>query len=377
MRSSSETIARSTGCSRRCGRCARSSTGMPQRNRTRRFSSRPSPAQRISYAELRSTARALDAELAAQGIAPGEVVSYMLPNGVSAASVFLGAMYGGYVVSPVSLLAQDALVEHTLAHSQTRIVFAAPEFAARLESIAARIGSRAVVRPTSPDDLALSPGTADDPPVALARRFTGDADVHVGDDRNAEGRALVARQPRPRRAGRQRRARVHAVRPRAELAAALPRQRPVHRHDLPARVGRQHRDAAPFQRVAMVAARRALSADMAQRRADDHRLSSQRTGLQRRAEGGLPRRAFRPLGVGAAAARAPSRVRSAIRDLGAGRDGTHRVRFRRVRESARSRRAQDRLAGPSAGNGGTDRRAGRRGAAATASEARSSSAGAT
>ena len=56
----------------------------------------------------------------------------MLPNGVAAAGVFLGAMYGGYVVSPVSLLAQDALIEHTLAHSATRIVFAAPEFVARL-----------------------------------------------------------------------------------------------------------------------------------------------------------------------------------------------------------------------------------------------------
>ena len=39
----------------------------------------------------------------------------------------------GYVVSPVSLLAQDALIEHTLAHSETRIVFAAPEFVARLD----------------------------------------------------------------------------------------------------------------------------------------------------------------------------------------------------------------------------------------------------
>ena len=41
-----------------------------------------------------------------------------------------------------------------------------------------------------------------------------------------------------------------------------------------ARLRRQHRDAAPLQRVAMVAARRALSADLAQPRADDHRLSA-------------------------------------------------------------------------------------------------------
>jgi len=115
----------------------------------------PEPGTTITYAALRATARSLDTELAAKGVAPGDVVSYMLPNGVAAASVFLGAMYGGYVVSPVSLLAQDALIEHTLAHSETRIVYAAPEFVARLEAIIARIGSRAIVRPSSPDDLGL------------------------------------------------------------------------------------------------------------------------------------------------------------------------------------------------------------------------------
>ena len=115
----------------------------------------PEPDTRVTYAELRRSAWALRAELEAQGIAAGEVVSYMLPNGVAAATVFLGAMYGGNVVSPVSLLAQDALIAHTLSHSATRIVFAAPEFAARLESIGARVGSRAIVRPTSPDDPGL------------------------------------------------------------------------------------------------------------------------------------------------------------------------------------------------------------------------------
>jgi len=119
----------------------------------------PEPGTTLTYAGLRATARSLGAELAARGIRPGEVVSYMVPNGVAAASAFLGAMYGGYVVSPVSLLAQDALIEHTLHHSETRIVFAAPEFVPRLLSIVARICSRAIVRPTSPDDLELSPAS--------------------------------------------------------------------------------------------------------------------------------------------------------------------------------------------------------------------------
>jgi long-chain acyl-CoA synthetase len=127
----------------------------------------PEPGTGLTYAELRDTARALGAQLRTHGIAPGEVVSYMLPNGVAAASVFLGAMYEGYVVSPVSLLAQDALIEHTLAHSETRMVFAAPEFVDRLRVIAARIGSRAIVRPTSPDDLTLSAAEERAPPALL------------------------------------------------------------------------------------------------------------------------------------------------------------------------------------------------------------------
>jgi len=123
----------------------------------------PEPGTTLTYAGLRVTAQALCAELLALGVRPGEVVSYMLPNGVSAASVLLGAMYGGYVVSPLSLLAQDALLEHTLAHSETRVVFAAPEFVERLTAIIARIGSHAVVRPAAPDTLGL-PWISETPP---------------------------------------------------------------------------------------------------------------------------------------------------------------------------------------------------------------------
>jgi len=116
----------------------------------------PEPGTTISRAALRATARGLAAELAACGIRRGDVVSYMLPNGVAAASVFLGAMYGSYVVSPVSLIAQDALIAHALAHSETRIVFAAPEFVERLRAIVARAGRSVIVRTTAPDDLGLT-----------------------------------------------------------------------------------------------------------------------------------------------------------------------------------------------------------------------------
>ena len=97
----------------------------------------------------------LSAYLAQEGIAPGSIVSFMLPNGVAAASIFLGAMYAGYIVSPVNLLAQDAQLEYTLAHSGTRLVFAAPEFVDRLRALFRRANNPAHVRVTDPDRLEL------------------------------------------------------------------------------------------------------------------------------------------------------------------------------------------------------------------------------
>jgi long-chain acyl-CoA synthetase len=115
----------------------------------------PEPDRVVSYARLRRDVLALAALLRQRGIRPGAVVSYMLPNGIGAATVFLGAMHGGYVASPVSLLAQDSQIEYLLAHSQTRIVFAAPELADRLRAIAGRIGRAIEIVATSPDQLEL------------------------------------------------------------------------------------------------------------------------------------------------------------------------------------------------------------------------------
>src|SRR5262249_15326966 len=92
----------------------------------------PEPDAVLTYRDVAYAGHAIGAYLTGEGIAPGSVVSFMLPNGVAAASVFLGAMYAGYVISPVNLLAQDSQVGYMLAHSGTRLVFAAPEFIERL-----------------------------------------------------------------------------------------------------------------------------------------------------------------------------------------------------------------------------------------------------
>ena len=93
----------------------------------------PEPDLTIDYEALRQNCRAFASSLATRNIAPGATVSYMLENGVSVATVFLGAMYGGYVVSPVNLHAQDAQLDYTLAHSETRLVFVGDAHRERLE----------------------------------------------------------------------------------------------------------------------------------------------------------------------------------------------------------------------------------------------------
>jgi sulfoacetate-CoA ligase len=115
----------------------------------------PEPNAVLTYGDLSRVGPALCAYLTREGIAPGSIVSFMLPNGVTAASIFLGAMYAGYIVSPVNLLAQDAQLEYTLAHSGTRLVFAAPEFVDRLRALFRRTNNPGQVRATDPDCLEL------------------------------------------------------------------------------------------------------------------------------------------------------------------------------------------------------------------------------
>jgi long-chain acyl-CoA synthetase len=115
----------------------------------------PEPSRVVTYGELRDTCRAFEAFLESRNIARGEVVSFMLANGLSAATVFLGTMYAGRVVSPLNLLAQDSHLTHTLTHSGTRLVFAATEHVERLGRLLRDEAQHVVVRPTELDALTL------------------------------------------------------------------------------------------------------------------------------------------------------------------------------------------------------------------------------
>ncbi|MCC6196225.1 MAG: AMP-binding protein [Burkholderiales bacterium] len=94
----------------------------------------PEPGRTMTYAELARLSRSLTRFLLGAGLAKGDKVSLMLHNGYQTARLFLGAMYGGFVVQPVNLLSQGRSLEHVLDHSDTRLVFVAPEYRERLDA---------------------------------------------------------------------------------------------------------------------------------------------------------------------------------------------------------------------------------------------------
>jgi len=130
----------------------------------------PEPGLAIDYATLRANCRAFAGLLDAARILPGATVSFMLENGMSAATVFLGAMYGGYVVSPINLLAQDAQLEYALMHSGAQVVFATGANLERLAAIQRKTGATFGIRVVGIDGIELP----DAAPARLAPVRAGD-----------------------------------------------------------------------------------------------------------------------------------------------------------------------------------------------------------
>lgn len=95
----------------------------------------PETGRIMTYARLREHSVALTRYLLARGLAKGDKVSLMLHNGYQTARLFLGIMYGGFVVSPVNLLSQPSQLKYVLEHSDTRLVFVGPDFEERVRTM--------------------------------------------------------------------------------------------------------------------------------------------------------------------------------------------------------------------------------------------------
>jgi long-chain acyl-CoA synthetase len=99
----------------------------------------PESRLELTYQQLRLDSEALGKHLTKMGLKKGDKVSYMLHNGYQTAKLFLGALYSGFVVVPINLLAQPSHLEYVVVNSDTKVVFAGKEQKELLEAITKRV----------------------------------------------------------------------------------------------------------------------------------------------------------------------------------------------------------------------------------------------
>ena len=95
-------------------------------------------AQQISYAELQAACGRVAALLRLHGLAPGDTVSLVMPNGLGTLQLLLGALHGGWCVNPVNLLSQPAQMRYVLEHSDCKLILASGEWADKVRALAPR-----------------------------------------------------------------------------------------------------------------------------------------------------------------------------------------------------------------------------------------------
>lgn len=119
------------------------------------FAIAPERGEPLTYAALARSTADLEAAFASWDVAPGDVVGFMLPNGLAALQLFVGTMAAGRVVLPFNLLAQDAQLDYVLGHATPRVVFATDEHATRLQAAARRAGTGTRIERCTIDSLPL------------------------------------------------------------------------------------------------------------------------------------------------------------------------------------------------------------------------------
>ncbi len=125
-------------------------------------------AASIGFGALAQQCQQVATLLAQHGLAPGDTVSLVMPNGLNTLRLLLGAMYSGYCVNPVNLLSSAEQMRYVLEHSDCRLVIASPEWAERVQAVLATLPRAVALLVCSPDIAAPDSLLAALPPTQTA-----------------------------------------------------------------------------------------------------------------------------------------------------------------------------------------------------------------
>ncbi len=125
----------------------------------------------LTYAEAWEQSGKLAGFVAAQGVAPGDTVAVLLPNGLDFVRVWLGLARLGAVMVALNTELKGAFLEHQLENAQARLAIVAPDMLERLHEIAPRLNHLEAV-------VCAGPGAA---PAGLRFRRLDLADWRAAD----------------------------------------------------------------------------------------------------------------------------------------------------------------------------------------------------
>ena len=127
----------------------------------------------LRYADLPRQCRRVAALLHRHGLAAGDTVALVMPNGLGTLQLLLGAMRAGICVNPVNLLSQADAMRHVLTHSDCRLVLAAPDWVDRVRALVPHLAV-----------LAADPDGLHAPDDSLDADAGSDADTPAPDPRS-------------------------------------------------------------------------------------------------------------------------------------------------------------------------------------------------
>ena len=120
--------------------------------------------RKLSYGALAASCARVGALLRRHGLAGGDTVSLVMPNGLQTLRLLLGAMHAGLVVNPVNLLSQPEQMRYVLGHSDCKLVCVSPAWEERVRALLAALDRAVAVIVVDPDSEEL-PGEFDAAPA--------------------------------------------------------------------------------------------------------------------------------------------------------------------------------------------------------------------
>jgi acyl-CoA synthetase (AMP-forming)/AMP-acid ligase II len=87
----------------------------------------PATGEELSWQDLRTHAAKTAADLTARGIAKGESVAVVHPNGLEGAKALYATLYGGFRVTMINLAAGPEAIRYALEHSEATLAFVHPD----------------------------------------------------------------------------------------------------------------------------------------------------------------------------------------------------------------------------------------------------------